>query len=125
MCGIMGLAINHVSFLVIQYSNAVTIKVLGMVRNALLVLFTVFVQGEQVTGLQFFGYAITLFGFGLYNYFKVSRICVCLCARVCCMQSPALLRAPNSPTHQQASTQHQHQRQRLSSARIKRRLPCR
>jgi hypothetical protein len=71
MCGIMGIAINYVSFLVIQYSNAVTMKVLGMVRNALLVMFTVMVQGEEVSSLQVMGYGITLIAFGFYNYYQV------------------------------------------------------
>jgi hypothetical protein len=71
MCGIMGIAINYVSFLVIQYSNAVTMKVLGMVRNALLVMFTVMVQGEVVSSLQVLGYGVTLIAFGCYNYFQV------------------------------------------------------
>lgn len=73
LAGFLGLAINHASFLVIQATSGVTIKVLGMVRNAFLVLFTVFVQGEVVTSTQFFGYAITLVGFAFYNYFKMTQ----------------------------------------------------
>jgi hypothetical protein len=44
---------------VIQLTSGVTIKILGTVRNALLVLFTVFGQGasgESVSDMQFLGY---------------------------------------------------------------------
>ena len=55
----LGLCINLCSFLVIQLTSGVTIKILGTVRNALLVLFTVFGQGasgESVSDMQFLGY---------------------------------------------------------------------
>jgi drug/metabolite transporter (DMT)-like permease len=72
----LGLAINLCSFLVIQLTSGVTIKILGTVRNALLVLFTVFGQGakgESVSSTQFIGYFVTLLGFTAYNYFKMQK----------------------------------------------------
>ena len=69
----LGLAINLASFLVITLTSGVTIKILGTVRNALLVLFTGFAQGEQVSGTQFLGYFVTLMGFSAYNYFKMTQ----------------------------------------------------
>jgi hypothetical protein len=72
----LGLAINLCSFLVIQLTSGVTIKILGTVRNALLVLFTVFGQGtkgESVSDTQFLGYFVTLVGFTAYNYFKMQK----------------------------------------------------
>jgi hypothetical protein len=61
---------------VIQLTSGVTIKILGTVRNALLVLFTVFGQGasgESVSDMQFLGYFVTLLGFTAYNYFKMQK----------------------------------------------------
>jgi hypothetical protein len=67
----LGLAINLCSFLVISLTSGVTIKILGTVRNALLVVFTVVAQGEVVSKLQFIGYMVTLLGFAAYNYYKM------------------------------------------------------
>lgn len=73
LAGTLGLGINMAGFLVIKSTSSVTIKILGTVRNCLLVLFTVFAQGEQVSSMQFTGYAITLTGFSLYNYYKITQ----------------------------------------------------
>jgi hypothetical protein len=69
-----------VTFLVIQLTSSVTLKVLGTARNAGLVVFSFLFLGEVVTWLQGVGYMLSLVAFGFYNYFK--------------MQKPAVVVAP-------------------------------
>lgn len=68
----LGIAVNYAAFLVVQATNSVTLKVLGTVRNALLIVFQVFYAGDQITKEQGFAYALTLVAFSFYNYFKLT-----------------------------------------------------
>jgi len=70
--GILGFFVNIAMFFVIGRTNAVMIKVMATSRNAGLVLFSVFAQGEIVTMQEGCGYAWSLLFFGLYNYFKMT-----------------------------------------------------
>ena len=47
-------------------------QVLGTARNALLVLVSVYLYDEIVTGLQLFGYLLSLVFFGTYNYYQMA-----------------------------------------------------
>lgn len=69
----MGLAVNLLTFVVIQATSSVTIKVLSTARNALLVLYQVYFHGEIITALQCLGYVTSLGGFGAYNYFRAKK----------------------------------------------------
>lgn len=96
--------INFITFLVIQMTSSVTLKVLGTARNAGLVVFSFVFLREVVTWLQGVGYTISLVAFGFYNYFKMSQVapaaqktdaepvCVCVCMRSCAL---ALFRTVN------------------------------
>ena len=70
----LGFAVNVASFLVIQRTNSTTLKLMGTARNAGLVLFSWMFLGDKITGMQCFGYSITLIFFGLYNYFKIYHL---------------------------------------------------
>eukprot|EP00924_Labyrinthula_sp_SR-Ha-C_P005073 snap_masked-scaffold_1-processed-gene-20.49-mRNA-1 protein AED:0.08 eAED:0.08 QI:0/0/0/1/1/1/2/0/333 len=69
---ILGVFVNISSYLVVKFTNSVTLKILGTVRNAGLVLVQVIFANEVITGLQFVAYIITLVAFGFYNYFKMT-----------------------------------------------------
>eukprot|EP00964_Phaeocystis_antarctica_P065559 scaffold39568_cov69-Phaeocystis_antarctica.AAC.1 len=49
---------------------------MGTARNAGLVLFSAIFLGDEITATQAVGYAICLFFFGLYNYYKMHKITV-------------------------------------------------
>lgn len=68
----LGLGVQFLTFLVIQATGSVTLKVLGTARNAFLVVVSVYFMDELVMPLQFFGYFVSLSFFALYNYFKMS-----------------------------------------------------
>lgn len=65
-----GLSTNVINTFVIQFSNALVLKLVATARNALLVLVNAMLLGEVVTATQFFGYFISLGGFCAYNYVK-------------------------------------------------------
>jgi len=71
---VLGFAVNIASFLVIQRTSSVMLKLLGTARNAGLVLFSAVFLGEEITPLQGFGYALSLAFFGLYNYYKIKGL---------------------------------------------------
>jgi len=69
--GVLGIAVNFASFLVIQTSSALLLKMLVTARNAGLVIFSVLMLGEVVTTAQLGGYAVTLVAFSCYNYYML------------------------------------------------------
>ena len=50
------------------------LKLMGTARNAGLAFFSAAFLGDEMTGLQLFGYAVCLFFFGAYNYFKMYKL---------------------------------------------------
>lgn len=69
----LGLFVNLSSFLVVQTTSSVTLKILGTVRNAGLVVFQVLFAQEIITANQFGAYMVTLVAFGFYNYFNMQK----------------------------------------------------
>lgn len=58
---------NVINTFVIQFTNALVLKLVATARNAMLVLATAF-MGEPVTPLQVLGYSISLAGFFAYTF---------------------------------------------------------
>jgi hypothetical protein len=55
MSALLGVLVNYTSFLVVQTTNSVMLKILNTVRTAGLVMFQVLFAGESLTKQQFFG----------------------------------------------------------------------
>lgn len=70
---LFGIVVNFASFLVVQATSSVMLKILNIVRTAGLVMFQFMFAGEIITHQQFGGYAITLVAFAAYNYFKMTQ----------------------------------------------------
>eukprot|EP00924_Labyrinthula_sp_SR-Ha-C_P008995 snap_masked-scaffold_2-processed-gene-9.26-mRNA-1 protein AED:0.04 eAED:0.04 QI:0/0/0/1/1/1/2/0/321 len=73
LSGCLGILVNLSSFFVVQTTSSVTLKILGTVRNAGLVLLQVMVGKETITFEQFIAYGITIVAFGFYNYYKLKN----------------------------------------------------
>ena len=62
---------NTSSFMVIQRTNVVMLKLLAIARNALVVFAGIMLFSDRVSTLQFVGYSISLTFFALYNYLQI------------------------------------------------------
>ncbi len=62
------------AYCTIKLASALTLKVLGTVKNALLVVVMVALFGELVTVTQAWGYCTSLVGFAWYNKLKLKQI---------------------------------------------------
>eukprot|EP00597_Dinobryon_sp_UTEXLB2267_P004860 CAMPEP_0170076850 /NCGR_PEP_ID=MMETSP0019_2-20121128/13776_1 /TAXON_ID=98059 /ORGANISM="Dinobryon sp., Strain UTEXLB2267" /LENGTH=291 /DNA_ID=CAMNT_0010288809 /DNA_START=159 /DNA_END=1034 /DNA_ORIENTATION=- len=63
----MGIGVNYLSYLVIQYTSSLTMKILGTVRNIILIFYGVLMHGEVITQNEYLGYGVALAGFVGYN----------------------------------------------------------
>ncbi|KAL3152679.1 hypothetical protein ABBQ38_012274 [Trebouxia sp. C0009 RCD-2024] len=70
----MGFCVNLLAYMVIQTASSLTLKVLGTIKNAIVVWIGIIFLQELVTKLQGFGYAVSLLGFFLYNYIKMQQM---------------------------------------------------
>ncbi|GBG30715.1 UDP-galactose transporter 1 [Hondaea fermentalgiana] len=68
MSCICAIATNVINTFVIQFSNALVLKLVATARNAVLVLVNAMFFGEIVTTQQYVGYFVSLGGFVAYNY---------------------------------------------------------
>lgn len=66
----MGLAVNFLSYLVIQSTSSLTMKVLGTLRNILTIFLGVFFFNETIKLNEWIGYLVALLGFVAYNMAK-------------------------------------------------------
>ena len=67
----MGFFVNATTFLTIQLAGSLTVKVLGTVKNAVVVWLGVLLWAEPVTALQLGGYGASIAGFAMYNLHKM------------------------------------------------------
>ncbi|KAG1679007.1 hypothetical protein FOA52_013071 [Chlamydomonas sp. UWO 241] len=73
LSAMLGFASNGLAHYTIKLESALTLKVLGTVKNTLLVVVGVFFLGDVVTDIQSIGYAIALSGFAWYQQIKMSK----------------------------------------------------
>lgn len=66
----MGIGVNYLSYLVIQVTSSLTMKILGTARNILVIIIGVLFYGEVVTFHEGVGYTVALAGFAAYNAAK-------------------------------------------------------
>jgi hypothetical protein len=64
---LLGIAINFVGVFVIKHTSGLMLKLLGVVRNNCLVIFSVLFMGESTTSLQMAGYVLSVAGFMWYS----------------------------------------------------------
>ena len=67
---VMGLCINFLSYLVIQSTSSLTMKVLGTMRNIFTIFLGVTFYAEIVSRNELLGYIVALIGFVCYNVAK-------------------------------------------------------
>ena len=70
VASVMGIGVNFLSYLVIQYTSSLTMKILGTARNILTIMVGVVFYNETVTLNEAIGYGIALLGFTGYNVAK-------------------------------------------------------
>jgi len=69
----LGFVVNTLAYCVIVTSSSLSLKVFGTAKNAAVVYFGVLLFAESVTAVQLAGYAVSLAGFGWYNYIKATE----------------------------------------------------
>ena len=69
-----GFGVNSLAYVVIQTASSLTLKVLGTVKNAVVVWIGIVFLHEPVSALQAAGYAISLVAFFWYNRIKMQQV---------------------------------------------------
>ncbi|GAB5369674.1 hypothetical protein AAMO2058_001425600 [Amorphochlora amoebiformis] len=72
IAGCLGIGVNTINSVVIKFTGSLMMKLLATARNASLILFNVAFMGEAVSAIQFCGYIVSLGGFILFNYLKIT-----------------------------------------------------
>lgn len=71
---VMGFGVNLLSYIVIQSASSLTLKVIGTVKNAIVVLLGVVLLQESISATQLFGYGISVAAFYWYQDIKTRQI---------------------------------------------------
>lgn len=69
----LSFAVNISTYAAIKYSSSTTVKVVGCLKNALLMWFGILYQGDVVSSTQWQGFALSTGGFLLYAYSRNSE----------------------------------------------------
>jgi drug/metabolite transporter (DMT)-like permease len=59
----LGILVNYLTYFVIQLTSSLNLKILGMFRNILLIMVSIFMYQEKVTTNEIIGYGVALIGF--------------------------------------------------------------
>lgn len=71
---VAGFGVSLLATWVVKLASSLTLKVLGTLKDAALVMLSVVLLNEHVTGLQLLGYSVSLVGFLLYNVAKARNV---------------------------------------------------
>ena len=63
----LGFFVNLASLAVIQNAGSLTLKIVGQLKNIVVIIAAVLIYDDVVTALQIAGYAVALFGFAMYQ----------------------------------------------------------
>ena len=85
------------AFAVIKLTGSLTQKVLGTIKNVLLVIFQVLFMGESVTFQQWLGYQVSLLGFAWYQQQKISAANKVEASKVAAAPGSPRIVAPRTP----------------------------
>jgi hypothetical protein len=66
-----GIGVNFITYFVIQFTSSLSMKILGTVRNIMMVVIGVLFYQEIISSAQILGYTISLCGFIAYNLSKL------------------------------------------------------
>ena len=69
----MGFGVNYLTLGVIKATSGLTFKVMGQVKNAVVILLAVIIFGNPVTAIQLFGYTLSIVGFFVYQKGKIQQ----------------------------------------------------
>ena len=64
---VLGFCVNLLTLAVIKSTSSLTFKVVGQVKNTVVILVSVVVFGSEITFLQVVGYSISMVGFAVYQ----------------------------------------------------------
>jgi len=70
---LMGFGVNYLTLGVIKATSGLTFKVMGQVKNAVVILLAVVIFGNPVTAIQIFGYTLSIVGFFVYQKGKMQQ----------------------------------------------------
>jgi len=70
---LLGFGVNLIGYFVMKLTSALTLKILGAIRNIGLIVVSCIFFGDIVGLKQSLGYAVTLGGFALYNYVRMRK----------------------------------------------------
>ena len=70
----MGFGVNLLAYIVIQSASSLTLKVIGTVKNAIVVILGVVLLGESISTVQILGYSVSIAAFYWYQQIKASQI---------------------------------------------------
>ena len=65
--GVPGIPVNLLTLGVIKSTSSLTFKVMGQVKNTVVIMMSVLIFGSAITGLQVFGYTVSMVGFAVYQ----------------------------------------------------------
>jgi len=75
LAAVMGFAVNVLAYATIKLASSLTLKVLGCVKDALLIVVAMILFSEKVTLVQGLGYSISTVAFMIYTHIKMHQDC--------------------------------------------------